>query len=157
MTTMTSKMLEAMIAKAVATAVSAALTGNKSPAKVAVKLADKPAEKAAKASLAKFNSPDPDKTDRRIKWLNAVQKGFARKGVKLAWDAKKGRFLDTNSYKDWLAAGRQVKKGEHGVKGVFHVTQTEPMDKAAMVAGAQAAIRAHNDAKKAPNGATVVA
>ena len=27
----------------------------------------------------------------------------------------------------WIAEGRIVKKGEHGVRGLFHISQTEPL------------------------------
>ena len=50
----------------------------------------------------------------------AILKGFQRKGFK---DAK--LFVDIKPFKGWLAEGRQVRKGQHGIKGLFHRDQTD--------------------------------
>jgi hypothetical protein len=52
----------------------------------------------------------------------AILKGFQRKGFK---DAK--LFVDIKPFKGWLAENRQVRKGQHGIKGLFHRDQTDPI------------------------------
>ena len=56
----------------------------------------------------------------------AILSGFKRKGYK---DAK--LFVDIKPYKTWLAEGRQVRKGEKSVRGLFHVKQTDTIAKKA--------------------------
>jgi hypothetical protein len=51
-----------------------------------------------------------------IKGLNA--KGIATKDIELR--------VNVLPYKGWLEKGRIVSKGQHGVRGLFHVSQTEP-------------------------------
>ena len=63
--------------------------------------------------------------DPKIKYEIAVTKGMAAKGfanIKLRDTGTNGVL----TYKRWLAAGRVVKKGETGVKGCFHYSQTMP-------------------------------
>jgi hypothetical protein len=74
----------------------------------------------------------------------AILKGFQRKGFK---DAK--LFVDIKPFKGWLTEGRQVRKGQHGIKGLFHISQTDlikPAAKASPVPAAQKALFA--EAKK---------
>ena len=56
----------------------------------------------------------------------SILAGFKRKGYK---DAK--LFTDIKPYKKWLEEGRQVRKGEKSVRGLFHVKQTDPIAKKA--------------------------
>ena len=35
--------------------------------------------------------------------------------------------FDVRPYKGWLEVGRVVRKGQHGVRGLFHVTQTDAL------------------------------
>jgi hypothetical protein len=35
--------------------------------------------------------------------------------------------FNVKPFKLWLASGRLVRKGEHGVRGLFHITQTDPL------------------------------
>ena len=58
--------------------------------------------------------------DRLAQRHAAILKGFQRKGFK---DAK--LFVDIKPFKGWLAEGRQVRKGQHGIKGLFHRDQTD--------------------------------
>jgi hypothetical protein len=46
---------------------------------------------------------------------------FARRGFKVTLMDRN----DTRPYKGWLEVGRVVRKGQHGVRGLFHVTQTD--------------------------------
>jgi hypothetical protein len=50
----------------------------------------------------------------------AILRGFQRKGFK---DAK--LFTDIKPFKGWLEQGRQVRKGEKSIKGLFHINQTD--------------------------------
>ena len=56
----------------------------------------------------------------------AILAGFKRRGYK---DAK--LFVDIKPYRTWFAEGRQVRKGEKSVRGLFHVKQTDPIAKKA--------------------------
>lgn len=56
-----------------------------------------------------------------------VARGFSRRGIKLAFDPTSGRFVNVKPYRLWLQSGRQVRKGEHGVRGFFHISQTEAL------------------------------
>lgn len=65
-----------------------------------------------------------DVQDRRLQRDVAVVRGFKRRGFKEA-DI---RLRDNvRPYKLWLSAGRVVRKGEHGVRGLFHVSQTDSL------------------------------
>jgi hypothetical protein len=52
---------------------------------------------------------------------------FARRGFKVTLMDRNDPKLpfDTRPYKGWLEVGRVVRKGQHGVRGLFHVTQTD--------------------------------
>lgn len=67
-------------------------------------------------------------TDKFARKDKAILRGFAKKGIKNAvlmdrTDPTKA--FDVRPFKGWVAVGRIVKKGEHGVRGLFHVSQTE--------------------------------
>jgi hypothetical protein len=79
----------------------------------------------------------------KAEWLAAKDKSivatFKKRGVKDVvlmdrTDRNKpfnirpfGRKDETGAYNGWLGQGRIVKKGESGVKGLFHVSQTRDM------------------------------
>jgi len=59
-----------------------------------------------------------------------ILRGFARKGIKnvvLMDRNDPAADFNVRPFKGWLALGRVVKKGEHGVRGLFHVSQTEAL------------------------------
>ena len=65
-------------------------------------------------------------------WLAAKDqrtlKGFAKKGIAnvvLMDRSDKSKEFNVRPFNGWVAQGRMVKKGEHGVNGLFHVSQTE--------------------------------
>jgi hypothetical protein len=58
--------------------------------------------------------------------------GFKRKGYKeaemvLMDRADKSKPFNIKPYKAWIAEGRVVRRGEKGVRGLFHITQTDPV------------------------------
>src|SRR5436190_24288702 len=62
----------------------------------------------------------------------ALVSGLKRKGIKEADiqlmdrnDPK--RPFNVKPYKLWMQEGRMVKKGEHGIRGLFHVSQTSEL------------------------------
>jgi hypothetical protein len=52
---------------------------------------------------------------------------FARRGFKVTLMDRNdpAKPFDTRPYKKWLEVGRVVRKGQHGIRGLFHVTQTD--------------------------------
>ena len=64
-------------------------------------------------------------TDRLAQRHAAILAGFKRKGFK---DAK--LFTDIKPFKGWMAEGRQVRRGERSIKGLFHRDQTDVIAKA---------------------------
>jgi hypothetical protein len=75
----------------------------------------KPSKKAAVKAKA-------DPVDRKTAYEAAVMKGFVKKLGKTADIQLRVNVLP---YKLWLEQGRIVRKGEHGVRGLFHVSQTD--------------------------------
>lgn len=67
---------------------------------------------------------DP-KLDRVLKRRSSVAAGFKRKGIIVTFVNETGRFENVKPYKLWLADGLVVRRGEHGVKGLFHASQCE--------------------------------
>lgn len=66
------------------------------------------------------------KTEKQLVRFTAVARAFNRKGLKNSEFSLVSGGSDTvRTYKGWLANGRIVKKGQHGVKGLFHITQTQ--------------------------------
>jgi hypothetical protein len=63
--------------------------------------------------------------DRALQRRAAIARGFARKGIKVTFVNETGRFDNVKPFKMWLAEGLVVRKGEHGVKGLFHSSQCE--------------------------------
>lgn len=83
------------------------------------------AAKLTKKTKAGVTSDQPDK---KLQFQSAVIKGFKAKGLKDTEIELYGTgTTGIQTYKGWLKLGRQVKKGQHGVKGCFHYSQTEPM------------------------------
>lgn len=59
-----------------------------------------------------------------------ILKGFARKGIKdvvLMDRSDRSKPFNVKPFKAWVADGRIVRKGQHGVKGLFHVSQTDKL------------------------------
>ena len=62
-----------------------------------------------------------------------ILRGFKRLGIKdvvLMDRSDKTRSFNVKPFKAWIADGRVVRKGQHGVKGLFHVSQTDQLDQA---------------------------
>lgn len=93
---------------------------------------------------ANGNGKSTKKVDNKAKFLadkdQRILKGFAKKGIAnvvLMDRNDKSKDFNVRPFgkpaKDgmpatgWLAQGRIVKKGEHGVQGLFHVSQTEDL------------------------------
>jgi hypothetical protein len=57
------------------------------------------------------------------------KRGF--KNVILMDRADPTKPFNLKTYRAWLEQGRQVRKGERGYKGLFHVDQTDEVKKAA--------------------------
>jgi hypothetical protein len=85
----------------------------------------KPA-KVAKAKAKPVNGADLAQKDA------AIVAGFKRMGITdvilLDRDHPEKPF-NVKSYNAWLAEGRQVDKGQHGIRGLFHISQTKPITK----------------------------
>ena len=73
-----------------------------------------------KNSFGKF---DPIAKDRQL--LNT----FSRRGFKVTLMDRNDptKPYDVRPYKGWLAIGRIVRRGERGVRGLFHESQTDPV------------------------------
>jgi hypothetical protein len=54
-----------------------------------------------------------------------TRKGF--KDVQLMDRTDPSKPFNVRPFKGWLDQGRLVRKGEHGVRGLFHVSQTDPV------------------------------
>jgi hypothetical protein len=54
---------------------------------------------------------------------------FARKGFKVTLMDRNdpAKPFDVRPFKGWLGEGRIVRKGQRGIRGLFHVTQTDPL------------------------------
>jgi hypothetical protein len=87
-----------------------------------------PAVKAHVPYKAKGTADVDAKTERQMRRLAKIAKGFKRLGVDVTFDKTTGRFNNVKPYKLWLAEGRIVRKGQHGVSGMFHVSQTDALD-----------------------------
>jgi hypothetical protein len=60
----------------------------------------------------------------------AISAGFARRGIKnvtLMNRADPKAEFDVRPFKGWLELGRQVCKGQKSIKGLFHISQTDPI------------------------------
>lgn len=96
--------------------------------------------KAVAEATAKLSASQPKadpKTAKRSGTLAkkdaALLRGFARKGIKnvvLMDRTDPSKDFNVRPFKAWVERGRIVKKGEHGVRGLFHVDQTEELPKA---------------------------
>jgi hypothetical protein len=85
------------------------------------------APKASSHFLPKGAKADP--TDLASKDA-AIVNAFHRKGFKdvvLMDRADPSKPFNVKPFKAWLADGRIVRKGSKGVRGLFHVTQTDPL------------------------------
>lgn len=70
------------------------------------------------------------KSDRLASKDQQILRGFARKGIKgvvLMDRSDKSKPFNVKPFQAWIAEGRVVKKGQHGVRGLFHVSQTEAL------------------------------
>jgi hypothetical protein len=63
----------------------------------------------------------------------SIRMGFARRGIKdvvlLNRTDPKAEF-NVKPFRAWLELGRQVRKGERSIKGLFHISQTDVVAKA---------------------------
>ena len=61
-----------------------------------------------------------------------IVNAFARKGFSVTLMDRNDptKPFDVRPFKGWLDQGRIVRKGQKGVKGLFHVTQTDPLPSA---------------------------
>lgn len=113
-------MNQAQIAQIVAAVVSAIAPQN--TRKPALKVRKYRSFDTSKLSAAVVD----DKTEKQLNRYAAVARGFHRKGLKTSQFTLAPGGTDTvKTYKGWLANGRQVIRGQHGVKGLFHISQTE--------------------------------
>jgi hypothetical protein len=58
----------------------------------------------------------------------SIVAGFKRRGIQdvvLMDRSDKSKPYNVRPYRDWLAAGRQVRKNERSVRGLFHQSQTD--------------------------------
>jgi hypothetical protein len=79
---------------------------------------------APKAASQPFGKFDPAAKDRQL--VNT----FARRGFKdvvLMDRSDKSKPYNIRPYKAWIELGRVVRRGERGVRGLFHITQTDPI------------------------------
>lgn len=106
----------------IAAAVAAVLSGAK-PSKKAY-----PSVKKHVAYKAKSAAPEDSAADRQMARLAKIARDFGKMGVNVTFDKATGRFDNVKPYKVWLAEGRVVRKGQHGVSGLFHVSQTDALD-----------------------------
>jgi len=69
---------------------------------------------------------------------------FARWGFKVTLmnRADPSQPYDVRPYRAWLDQGRIVRKGQHGVKGLFHVTQADALPTATPPKGKKAKLHA---------------
>jgi hypothetical protein len=56
-----------------------------------------------------------------------VRKGIKREDIKLMDRANPAADYNVRPFKGWLDLGRQVNKGQHGIRGLFHISQTSPI------------------------------
>lgn len=87
-----------------------------------------PAVKAHVAYKAKSTIDADPVADRRLARLAKIARGFKKMGVVVTFDKATGRFDNVKPYKLWLVDGRIVRKGQHGVSDMFHVSQTDTLD-----------------------------
>lgn len=83
-------------------------------------------QKTASAKPAQVSKGGKDMTKKDA----ALKAQFTRRGIKDVSlmdrnDPKKD--FNVKSYRLWLESGRQVRKGEKSVRGLFHITQTDPI------------------------------
>jgi hypothetical protein len=58
----------------------------------------------------------------------SIRAGFKRRGITdvvLMDRNDPTKAFNVKPFKAWLEAGRQVCKGQHGIKGLFHISQTD--------------------------------
>jgi len=75
--------------------------------------------KGAKADPASLEAKDAALTARFLK------RGFS--DVQLMDRTDPAKPFNVRPFKGWLDNGRIVRKGQKGVKGLFHITQTDPL------------------------------
>ena len=61
-----------------------------------------------------------------------IVNAFAKRGFKVTLmdRSDKSKPFDVKPFKAWLADGRVVRKGQRGVRGLFHVSQTDALPSA---------------------------
>lgn len=90
-------------------------------------------QKQASAPAVTKSAPNVGKNGRNLDAKDrAIVSGFKRKGISdvtLMNRADPKAKFNVRPYRGWLEQGRQVRKGEHGVRGLFHVSQTDAIAK----------------------------
>lgn len=88
---------------------------------------------AAGLKPADVSKPAVSRSDRLAAKDEAITRGFARKGIKVTLmdRADPSKEFDVRPFKGWYERGRVVRKGERGVRGLFHVSQTQPLEESA--------------------------
>lgn len=88
--------------------------------------------KALAAQAGQIAKTTPKSLDERLAAKDkAIRSTFTKRGFKDVvlldrTDPKKP--FNVKPFKAWLAEGRVVRKGEKSVKGLFHITQTSPVE-----------------------------
>jgi hypothetical protein len=78
-------------------------------------------------------APKATQADRLAHKDRSLLSTFARRGFKdvvLLDRNDPTKPFNVKPFQAWIKEGRLVRKGEHGVRGLFHITQTEPVTKA---------------------------
>jgi hypothetical protein len=70
-------------------------------------------------------APAAQPVDRLAQKDKALIAGFVRRGIKR--DDSPTADYNVRPFQGWLKLGRQVNKGQHGIRGLFHVSQTSPI------------------------------
>jgi hypothetical protein len=77
--------------------------------------------------------PKASKADRLAQKDKSLLSTFARRGFKdvvLLDRNDPSNPFNVKPFQAWIKEGRLVRKGEHGVRGLFHISQTDPVTKA---------------------------
>jgi hypothetical protein len=78
----------------------------------------------------KGGSPRKSKADLLSAKDKSLVAGFSRKGFKdvvLMDRTDPTKPFNVRPFNGWVSNGRMVRKGERGVRGLFHISQTEPV------------------------------
>lgn len=111
---------------------------------------------AAKLTKKTKAGGETTQPDAKAQFEISVLKGFYARGFKATdLELRSSGTKGVLTYKGWLKVGRQVKKGEKGVKGCFHYSQTEPQQ--VTESDLMAAVAEHRAAKPSYSDSDLVA